>query len=257
MIAAYFDDSGTHGEKSEVVLVAGIFGTQARIESFGHNWQRLLASPVDGSKEPIKRFHAFDCDQSMGEFTRWTRTETDYFRRQLRIAIIEADVAAFGMACFRRDYDELVVGPFRSVLGTAEGFCINQCFVRALGWAQANMYDPEMCFVFDNRPPEVQRYTGTVYDAFARWVQPPPALRGLSRDGACSSNRISKQLISAESYVPSSASPDESSAAHPPMATIFSRCRSVGTVQSAAGVCCERPKLSPSRWIDTSVTEKP
>lgn len=179
MIAAYFDDSGTHGEKSEVVLVAGIFGTQARIESLGRNWQRLLASPVDGSKEPIKRFHAFDCDQSMGEFTRWTRTETDYFRRQLRIAIIEADVAAFGMACFRRDYDELVVGPFRSVLGTAEGFCINQCFVRALGWAQANMYDPEMCFVFDNRPPEVQRYTGTVYDAFARWVQPPPALRGL------------------------------------------------------------------------------
>jgi len=58
-------------------------------------------------------------------------------------------VAAFGMACFRRDYDELVVGPFRSVLGTAEGFCINQCFVRALGWAQANMYDPEMCFVFE------------------------------------------------------------------------------------------------------------
>ena len=47
------------------------------------------------------------------------------------------------------------------------------------GLAQANMYDPEMCFVFDNRPPEVQRYTGTVYDAFARWVQPPPALRGL------------------------------------------------------------------------------
>ena len=33
-------------------------------------------------------------------------------------------------------------------------------------------------YVFDNRPAGVQRYAGTVYDAFEKWVYPPPQLVG-------------------------------------------------------------------------------
>jgi hypothetical protein len=179
MISAYFDDSGTHDE-SKVVLVAGIFGTEARMENLDRNWKQHLAAPLDGRKEAIKRFHAYDCDQSTGEFTRWTRTETDYFRHQLRTVIIESEVAAYGLACSRRDYDKIIKGNIRSVLGTPEGFCINQCFVRSLAWVQRNTFDPQMKYVFDNRPAGVQRYAGTVYDAFAQWVDPPPRLAGYS-----------------------------------------------------------------------------
>jgi hypothetical protein len=177
MITAYFDDSGTH-EESDIVLVAGIFGTEARMESLDKNWKRHLDSPLDGRKEPIKRFHAFDCDNSVGEFLRWTRTETDYYRKQLRDVIIESEVAAYGIACTRKDWDRIITGDMRSVLGTAEGFCINQCFVRSVGWVQANTFDPKMRFVFDKRPEGVQRYAGTVYDAFEKWTQPPPKLAG-------------------------------------------------------------------------------
>jgi hypothetical protein len=182
MITAYFDDSGTHtggkGGPSEIVLVAGIFGTEGRLDGLDHNWKQHLDWPLDGQKGPISRFHAYDCYQSTGEFTGWTRTETDYFRHQLRTAIIESGVAAYGIACLRKDYDELIIGDLRGVLGNPEGMCINQCFVRSLGWVQANTFDPKMTFVFDNRPSDVQRYTGTVYDAFAQWIRPPPQLTG-------------------------------------------------------------------------------
>jgi hypothetical protein len=180
MITAYFDDSGTHGVRADIVLVAGIFGTEARMENLDRNWKRHLDAPLCGRKEPIKRFHAYDCDNSIGEFERWTRTETDYFRHQLRTVIFESEVAAYGMAVSRKDWDDLIVGDLRSVLGDPERFSINQCFVKSLAWAQANTFDPHMTYVFDNRPSPVQRYAGTVYDAFSRHLQPPPTLVGYS-----------------------------------------------------------------------------
>ena len=178
MLTCYFDDSGTHGKASDIVLVAGIFGTEGRLDGLDRAWRQHLGHPLCGRKAPLKRFHAFDCDQSINEFSGWTRTETDYFRHQLRTAIIESGIAAYGMACFRQDWDELIVDNLRSVLGDPEGFCINQCFVCSIRWAQANTFDPHMTFVFDNRPDGIQRYGGAVYDAFERWAQPPPALTG-------------------------------------------------------------------------------
>jgi hypothetical protein len=180
MITAYFDDSGTHGDRSDIVLVAGIFGTEARLDNLDRNWKRHLDAPLDGLKVPIRRFHAYDCYNSVGEFERWSRTETDYFRHQLRAVIFEADVAAYGMAVARKDWDNLIAGHLRSVLGDSERFSINQCFVKSLAWAQANTFDPHMSYVFDNRPSPVQRYVGAVCDAFSRHLQPPPTLIGHS-----------------------------------------------------------------------------
>ncbi len=177
MLRAYFDDSGTH-DRSKVVLLAGVFGTEWELTSLQRLWQKHLDQPLCGSKPPLKRFHMSDCHDSRGEFEGWTRTETDYFCHQLQTAIIDSGVAAYGMACARKDWDDLVTGDMRAILGDPEGFCVRNCFVKTIEWAKANTFDPEMTFIFDDRPHR-QRENKVVFDAFKRQT-PYPHLVGIA-----------------------------------------------------------------------------
>ena len=140
MLTAYFDDSGTH-ERSQIVLVAGIFGTESRMGSLERNWRKHIENPLCGRRPRLRRFHMTDCQASQGEFLGWSRTETDYFCHQLRTVIIEFDVAAYGIACARKNWDELVTGDMRAILGSPEGLCIRNCFVKSTQWARDNSFD--------------------------------------------------------------------------------------------------------------------
>jgi hypothetical protein len=177
MLAAYFDDSGTHtGGKwgpSKVVVVAGIFGTEWQLDSLDRAWRRHLDRPLCGRKERLSRFHMVDCQASQGEFTGWTRTETDYFCHQLATAIIESHIGGYGIAIARKDWDSLIKGDLRRVMGDAEGYAISQCFVRGLRWARDETFDPQMTFVFDKRIPEIERRGRTVGDAFQKQSKNP------------------------------------------------------------------------------------
>jgi hypothetical protein len=79
MLSAYFDDSGTH-LNSDIVLLAGIFGNEYQWEFFNDLWRNRLNEAVP-NKSPIRRFHRYDCHHSLNEFTGWSRTETDFWRR--------------------------------------------------------------------------------------------------------------------------------------------------------------------------------
>jgi hypothetical protein len=48
MLTAYFDNSGTHAS-SNIVLVAGIFGTEWQLRSPDRLWQKHLERPLDGA----------------------------------------------------------------------------------------------------------------------------------------------------------------------------------------------------------------
>lgn len=177
MLTAYFDDSGTHGH-SNIVLMAGVFGTEAEMRSLELLWQHVLDDPLDGRKPPVGRFHMAECQDSRGEFEGWKRVEVDYFCHKLQDAILESGVAAYGMCCSRQDWDDVVTGDMRAILGDAEGFAVRNCFVKAIEWAKANTFDPEMTFVFDDRPQKM-RETKVVFDAFERHT-PYPHLAGIA-----------------------------------------------------------------------------
>ncbi|XSC46993.1 DUF3800 domain-containing protein [Bradyrhizobium sp. RDT10] len=169
MIAAYFDDSGTHA-KSEIVIVAGVFATEARTRLLARRWVKMLADPLEGRKPALKRFHAFDCYNSLNEFSGWTRTETDFFCHLLREELVGADISGYAVACPRKDWDELVTGDYRAIFGDAEGFCIRNCFVKTLAWANRCTFDPDIRFVFDARPAPVVRDAGVVNHAYETFI---------------------------------------------------------------------------------------
>jgi hypothetical protein len=165
MLTAYFDDSGTHAQ-SEIVLVGGICGTEWQLKSLDRMWAKLLERPLCGRKRSLRRFHMTECQDSRGEFERWNRAETDHFCYQLGTAIIESGVSAYGIACTRKDWDDLITGDVRAIFGSAEQMCIRNCFVQAIKWAEDTTFDRHMTFVFDNRPSHIQTDAQVVSHAF-------------------------------------------------------------------------------------------
>jgi len=182
MLRAFFDDSGTHtggrDGPSKVVAVAGIFGTEGELRGLEAEWQKHLDFPLCGRKQKLSRFHMTECQASDGEFAGWSRTETDYFCHQLGTTIVESGVGAYGMACSRQDWDELIVGDVRAAMGDAEGNCVRNCFLKATGWAQKYTCDPQMMFIFDDRPAR-QRENKVVFNVFQTQAMPPPELVGV------------------------------------------------------------------------------
>jgi hypothetical protein len=178
MLTAYFDDSGTH-DPSQIVIIGGLFGTEAQWATLEDAWGKLLAVPLEGQKPTINRFHMTNCYNSTEEFAGWSRTETDYFCRQLQDIIIASGVAGYAIGCLKSAWDELVTGDARVCLGDAEGFCVRSCFVEAVDWARQHSTEPDISFVFDDRPRRKSE-NRILFDAFQRSELSPPSLVGIS-----------------------------------------------------------------------------
>ncbi len=177
MINAYFDDSGTH-ETSDVVVMAGIVGTEPEMQSLDAMWASHLEHPLDGLKPPIKRFHMTDCFKSDGEFAGWSRVETDYFCHQLRETIINSHVSAYGFACVRKEWEAEFTGEYKVIFGDPEGYAVRACFDRSINWARNRTFDPKMSFVFDDRPHRRRENEGVFY--IYQQIKRPPQLVGIS-----------------------------------------------------------------------------
>jgi hypothetical protein len=119
MLAAYFDDSGTHKD-SDIVLMAGAFGFPNQWDMFSEKWAKKLADPSPG-KPPLSRFHMTECQAATGEFAGWSRTETDFLVHELGTIILACGIYGFGGAMSRKSYDQLVVGDRRRVAARSSG----------------------------------------------------------------------------------------------------------------------------------------
>jgi hypothetical protein len=145
-IGAYFDDAGTHAD-SEFVVVGGLLGTLEQWEAFEHQWAAKLRAPLPG-KPPLRMFHLSHCNAGEGEFATYTPAEQDAVTHDFRRIIIDAKLTSTSSAVDRRAWDELVVGPYRALLGSALGACAGNCVSETVRIAGAHAIDT-IATVFD------------------------------------------------------------------------------------------------------------
>jgi hypothetical protein len=139
MLAAYFDDSGTHDDSS-VVVWGGFLGTATQWSNFDKVWRAKLAAPLPG-KPCLKKFSLADCNGSHGEFSGYSRAESDLVQNEFREIIIQAEVVGLAYAIDRADWDKFVQGSAREFFGDAEVGSFSGCFNGVI--AEAERLFPE------------------------------------------------------------------------------------------------------------------
>lgn len=159
LLVCYFDDSGTH-DGSRIVVFAGLIGEDEQWDYFEPRWNEKLARPLPG-KPPLKRFHMFDCKWGYGEFAGYGEAERDAVTHDFRQIILDSGVIGVASAVSTRDWDEIVTGDYRQILGTADE--------SAFAGAIANLDDLRsegLNLVFDNTGPNSTARYAAIYDRF-------------------------------------------------------------------------------------------
>ena len=135
ILRAYFDDSGTHTDSS-VTLIGGLIGTVQQWDQFEAAWAARLADPLPGyGKPPLRMFHLSDCVWRKGEFSQHSEPEASAVRHDFRKIILDAKLTGVACAVDKRSWDDLVVGPVRSLLGDSVSICSNKCLEEIVRFA--------------------------------------------------------------------------------------------------------------------------
>jgi hypothetical protein len=167
MLKAYFDDSGTH-KGSPAVVLGGLIGTILQWETFESEWQGTLAKPLpEVGKSPLHNFHLRPCILGYDDFSEYKEVERELTARHFRDVIHNANLISTASVVDGRAWSELVVGPYRDVLGSAISFCFLHCLDRARAFA-LNHPEGEKIAVMIDRGIECDRLH-LIIDAFRNY----------------------------------------------------------------------------------------
>jgi len=127
MLECYFDDSGTHGT-SRVVVWGGIVGHKDFMRELEAAWKARLAEPCEG-KPPIRKFSSADLLAGREEFEGYNDAEKDRTRYLFRQVILDAGLSVLSYGASVTDWDQIMTGPARAQLGSAERFAFGQAIM--------------------------------------------------------------------------------------------------------------------------------
>jgi hypothetical protein len=180
MLAAYFDDSGTH-DNSRVVVWGGFITTAEKWTAFDAAWRAKLNEPLPG-KPSLQKFGLSKCQALDGEFKNYTRAESDLVQNEFRQIIVDHELLGVAYAIDRLTWDRIVPDTAKAYFGgDAEAACFSPCFAAAIERARKYWPDELMLSLhFDKgrRSPKLN----TIIDRVERDYRGAPALTNISFD---------------------------------------------------------------------------
>lgn len=146
-LAAFFDDSGTHGPTPYVVF-GGLLGTERQWAAFEAAWAALLKEPLPG-KPPLRKFATSRCLARRGEFQGYSETERNEVIDRFNSVILDLGLVTVAQAVNKVAWDALVVGKVADELGPAEGLCFVKCLEKVIELCRQRKPGQPVAMIFD------------------------------------------------------------------------------------------------------------
>jgi hypothetical protein len=236
MLAAYFDDAGTH-DASGTVVWGGFLGTAEQWANFDKAWRAKLTRPLPGKAHLIK-FGLADCERHRGEFVHYSAAESDLLQNECRELVVQAGVIGLAYSVERECWERLVQGPAREFLGDAESACFAAYFNGAVERAVHFYPDDLMLSLhFDRgrKSPKLDALT----DRATKLYRGSPAIVNMSYNRVIDFTPLqAADIIATENYWHASrvVAGDDNAPARPHFAHFLQRVRADGYLMQEAEV---------------------
>jgi Protein of unknown function (DUF3800) len=145
MLAAYFDESGTHAGSPVICMSGYVAGVEQWID-FSRNWQDVLKPYSE--KYGIDCFHMTDFEARQPPFDKLGKHERINLIESL-IRIINSRIQyGVGVGFLQADFDRAFKGMEDMVCG-AWGLCASICLTVLHSWADLKSYDEPFAYIFE------------------------------------------------------------------------------------------------------------
>lgn len=144
LLAAYFDETGTHGE-SELVLIAGLL-TQGDI------WKGFEAAWLAQLKVfEVPYFHGAECEDGRGIFAALDRPLRNLLSEGLAKVIANHRPIPVMSSIFRADWDRFKNGPIGQRYGDPYNLCFENCVRQAVTWCHLHSPNETVALIFERQ----------------------------------------------------------------------------------------------------------
>ncbi|HEV7676476.1 MAG TPA: hypothetical protein VGQ12_18240 [Candidatus Angelobacter sp.] len=142
-VTVHYDDSGTHTQAS-TAIAACFVSTVEQWKEFDRNWKEVEAD------EQFCTFHMADFAANQGQFKNWDKRKMKRVLTRLCGLIITRARAGYAHSVTKKDYDEVITGPFREYAGRFHyTFVARQCAGLVSIWRRKWEPNSSMRYVFD------------------------------------------------------------------------------------------------------------
>ena len=137
MLAAYFDESGTH-EGSKALVIAGWVSSVSQWKKFQAEWRQLL------DEYDLDHFHMTDCENLRGQYQGWTQERKISAIQQAHKIIVRRISIPIAVSLDYEAYDFLdkkytIRGMTNEVVRSPYTFCLEKCLSNIKRWADRKL----------------------------------------------------------------------------------------------------------------------